>query len=82
MAALRHGKVVNVSGIARDAGAARTTVADHLEILEDTLLAFRPPALEARLRVRERRHPKLYWADPDLRGLRAMAEPPRVRRRQ
>jgi predicted AAA+ superfamily ATPase len=66
VAALLHGEVVNVSGIARDAGAARTTVADYLEILEDTLLAFRLPAFEARLRVRERRHPKLYWADPGL----------------
>jgi predicted AAA+ superfamily ATPase len=66
LAALFHGQVVNVSGLARDAGAARTTVADYLEILEDTLLAFRLPAFEAKLRVRERRHPKLYWADPGL----------------
>jgi predicted AAA+ superfamily ATPase len=66
VAALFHAEVVNVSGIARDAGAARTTVAGYLEILEDTLLAFRLPAFEAKLRVRERRHPKLYWADPGL----------------
>jgi predicted AAA+ superfamily ATPase len=62
-AALFHGQVINVSGLARDAGVARTTVDGFLEILEDTLLAFRLPAFEARLRVRERRHPKLYWAD-------------------
>jgi len=67
VAALFHGQVANVSGIARDAGAARTTVAAYLEILEDTLLAFRLPAYEIRLRVRERRHPKLYWADPGQR---------------
>lgn len=66
VAALFHGQVVNVAGISRDAGAARTTVAAYLEILEDTLLAFRLPAYEAKLRVRERRHPKLYWADPGL----------------
>jgi predicted AAA+ superfamily ATPase len=66
VAALFHGEVMNVSGIARDAGAARSTVSAYLEILEDTLLAFRLPAFEARLRVRERRHPKLYWADPGL----------------
>ena len=35
-------------------------------ILEDTLLARRLPAFEARLRVRERKHPKLYWVDPGL----------------
>ena len=66
VAALYHGVVVNVSGIARDCGVARTTVQSYLDILEDTLLAFRLPAFEARLRVRERRHPKLYWVDPGL----------------
>jgi predicted AAA+ superfamily ATPase len=66
IAALCHAQVVNVSGIARDAGVARTTVDGYLEILEDTLLAFRLPAYEARLRVRERKHPKLYWVDPGL----------------
>ena len=66
IAALYHGEVVNVSGIARDCGVARTTVQGYLDILEDTLLAFRLPAFEAKLRVRERRHPKLYWVDPGL----------------
>ena len=66
IAALFHGQVVNVSGIARDAGTARTTVSGYLDILEDTLLAYRLPAFEARLRVRERKHPKLFWIDPGL----------------
>jgi predicted AAA+ superfamily ATPase len=66
IAALCHGQVVNISGIARDSGTARTTVSGYLEILEDTLLARRLPAFEARLRVRERKHPKLYWTDPGL----------------
>jgi predicted AAA+ superfamily ATPase len=66
IAALFHGQVVNVAGIARDAGTARTTVAGYLDILEDTLLATRLPAYEARLKVRERKHPKLYWVDPGL----------------
>jgi predicted AAA+ superfamily ATPase len=66
VAALFHGEVINISAIARDAGAARTTVGGYLEILEDTLLAFRLPAFEAKLRVRERRHPKRYWVDPGL----------------
>src|SRR5207245_1530934 len=65
-AALLHGQVVNVSSLARDAGVARTTVNDYLEILEDTLLAFRVPGFEARLRVRERKHPKLYWVGEGL----------------
>ena len=66
IAALCHGEVVNISGLARDCGVARTTVQGYLDILEDTLLAFRLPGFEARLRVRERRHPKLYWVDPGL----------------
>jgi predicted AAA+ superfamily ATPase len=66
IAALFHGQVINTAGIARDAGVARTTVAGYVDILEDTLLAFRLPAFEARLRVRERQHPKLYWIDPGL----------------
>lgn len=66
IAALFHGQVLSLSALARDAGVARTTVQGYLEVLEDTLLAFRLPAFEARLRVRERKHPKLYWADPGL----------------
>lgn len=66
IAALFHGQVVNVSGVARDSGTPRTTVGGYLDILEDTLLTFRLPAYEAKLRVRERKHPKLYWVDPGL----------------
>jgi predicted AAA+ superfamily ATPase len=65
-AALFHGQVLSSSSLARDAGVARTTVNDYLEILEDTLLAFRLPAYEAQLRARERHHPKLYWVDAGL----------------
>ncbi len=63
IAALMHGQTVNVSSLARDSGVARTTVNDYLDVLEDTLLAFRLPAFEAKLRVRERKHPKLFWVD-------------------
>ena len=66
IAALYHGQTVNISGIARDCGVPRTTVQGYLDILEDTLLTFRLPAFQPRLRVRERRHPKLYWVDPGL----------------
>jgi predicted AAA+ superfamily ATPase len=66
VAALFHGQVVNVAGLARDAGTARTTVEGYVDILRDTLLATLLPAFEPRLRVRERRHPKLYWVDPGL----------------
>ncbi len=66
IAALFHGQVLNVSSLARDAGAARTTVLGYLEVLEDTLVAYRLPAFSPRLRVKERKHPKLYWVDAGL----------------
>ena len=66
IAALFHGQVVNAAGLARDAGVARTTVTGYLDILDDTLLTVRLPAYEARLRVRERKRPKLYWVDPGI----------------
>jgi predicted AAA+ superfamily ATPase len=65
-AALFHGQVINVAGLARDSATARKTVEGYLEILQDTLLASLLPAFEPRLRVRERRHPKFYWVDPGL----------------
>jgi uncharacterized protein len=70
VAALAHGRVVNVSSMARDAGAARATVEGYLKILRDTLVVSFVPAFEPRLRVRERRHPKLFWTDAGV--VRAM----------
>jgi predicted AAA+ superfamily ATPase len=66
IAALFHGQTVNVAGIARDAGVARSTVADYLEILEETLICFQLSGYEAKLRVRERKLPKWYWCDPGI----------------
>ena len=60
IAALLHGQNVNVTNIAREAGVARTTVTGYLDILEETLLCFRLPAYEAKLRARERKLPKWY----------------------
>jgi predicted AAA+ superfamily ATPase len=70
IAALFHGQAINVTNIAGEAGVARTTVAGYLDILEETLLCFRLPAFEAKLRVRERKSPKWYWCDPGI--VRAM----------
>ena len=76
IAAMFHGQTINVAGIARDAGTARTTVAGFLDILDDTLLTFRLPGFEPRLRVRERKRPKLYWVDPGLvRGVKRQLGP-------
>jgi predicted AAA+ superfamily ATPase len=70
IAAIFHGQTINVANIPREAGVARTTVAGYLDILEETLLCFRLPAYEAKLRVRERKLPKWYWCDPGI--VRAM----------
>lgn len=79
IAALFHGQALNVSSLARDAGVARTTVQGYLQILDDTLFTFQVPAYEARLRVREKRHAKLYWVDPGLvRAVAGNSGPPEV----
>lgn len=58
-----NGQILSVASLARECGVGRTTVAGFIEILKDTLLAFDVPGYEAKLRVRERKHPKLYWID-------------------
>jgi predicted AAA+ superfamily ATPase len=70
IAALCHGQAMNITNIAREAGVARTTVAGYLDILEETLLCFRVPGFEPKLRLRERKLPKWYWCDPGI--VRAM----------
>ncbi len=66
VAAVLHGQVMSVASAAREVEIGRTTLDGYLDILEDTLLAFRLPAFDAKLRLRERKHPKLYWVDPGL----------------
>ncbi len=66
IAALYHGKSINVTNVAREAGVARTTVANYIDILVDTLVCFKVPGYEAKLRVKERKLPKLYWVDPGI----------------
>jgi len=70
LAALYHGQIINVTNIARETGVARATVAGYLDILVETLLCFKLPAYEAKLRVRERKLPKWFWCDPGI--VRAM----------
>jgi len=70
VAALCNGQVVNVAGVARDAGIARPTVARHFEVLVDTLLGTWLPAWRPRARIKEVQHPKFFLFDPGVaRGL-------------
>jgi uncharacterized protein len=79
VAALFHGQVLNVSGLARDAGVSRSTIEGYLSILEDTLLTYRLPAFEGKLRVKERSHPKLYWIDSGvMRAAKRSLHPPHL----
>jgi predicted AAA+ superfamily ATPase len=66
VAAILHGQAINATNIARDCGVSRPTVEAYLDILEQTLLCVRLPAYEGKLRVKERKHPKLFWVDPGL----------------
>lgn len=77
VAALFHAQILNATNIARDAQVMRPTVTGYLEILEETLLCFRLPAYEAKLRARERKLPKWYWCDPGIvRAIKNQKGPP------
>ncbi|MBU4459665.1 MAG: DUF4143 domain-containing protein [Verrucomicrobia bacterium] len=77
VSAMFHGQVLSVASLARDAGVARTTVSGYLEILADTYLAWLLPAYDGKLRVKERKHPKLYWVDPGvMRAVKRELHPP------
>ena len=63
VAALVNGQILNLSNIARDVGAARSTVQGYFGILEDTLLGWHLPAWRKRAKVKEAAHPKFYLFD-------------------
>jgi predicted AAA+ superfamily ATPase len=63
IAALMNGQVVNVAGIARDAGIARTTVQRYFDTLTDTLVGVWVPGWQPRAKVREAVRPKFYFFD-------------------
>lgn len=58
-----HAAVLNVSGVARDAQANRKTVAGHLDVLEDLLLAFRVDVFTKRAKRKLTAHPKFFYFD-------------------
>lgn len=63
VAAQMHGQVVNIAGIARDTGVARTTAQRYFDTLVDTLVGSWLPAWLPRAKVRERARPKFYLFD-------------------
>ena len=57
VAAVSNGQVVNVAGVARDAGVARPTVARYFDVLVDTLIGSWLPAWRPRARIKGVQHP-------------------------
>ena len=66
VAGLYHGQAVNMSAIARECQRPRHAVQDYFSILEDTMLGFFLPAYTPKLRLREKKNRKFYFADPGL----------------
>jgi predicted AAA+ superfamily ATPase len=63
VASLMNAQVLNVTGIARDAGVSRTTVQGFFEVLADTMIGTTLPAWRPRARVKEVANPKFYLFD-------------------
>jgi predicted AAA+ superfamily ATPase len=77
VAAIMNGQVVNSSGLARDAGVARTTVTRFFSVLVDTLIGTWVPAWNPRLKVKEVTRPKFYFFDVGVvRALRGQLRDP------
>ncbi len=64
--ALFNSQIMNISSLARDAEVERKTAEGYIQILEDTLLLKKLHAYQAKITVRERQKPKLYWVDPGI----------------
>ena len=63
VAGLYSGQILNLENLARESGTKRTTVDRYFQILEDTLLAARVPAVSLGLRTKETTHPKFFLFD-------------------
>ena len=68
LVAAASGRILNVHKLARDAGLGYETARRYLEVLEDTLVAFRVPAWSGSDRANLIRHPKLIFFDIGVRN--------------
>jgi predicted AAA+ superfamily ATPase len=66
IAAMMNGQAVNIAGIARDAGVARTTVQRYFDTLVGTLVGIWVPGWQPRAKVRETARAKFYFFDPGV----------------
>ncbi len=65
-AGLYNGQILNVENLARDSAVKRNTVERYLQILDDTLLSARVPAVKLGIRTKESVHPKFFLFDVGL----------------
>jgi uncharacterized protein len=63
VAGLYNGQVLNIENLARESAVKRSTVDRYFQILEDTLLASRVPAIPLGIRTKETTHPKFFLFD-------------------
>jgi predicted AAA+ superfamily ATPase len=63
VAAIMNAETINISNVARDSAVARTTAERYFDILVDTLIGFRLPGWQPKLKSKERSTPKFYFFD-------------------
>jgi uncharacterized protein len=63
MIAAEHGAILNLSKLGQSLGLSHHTVSAYLDFLEGAFLVRRLPPLEANLRKRLVKAPRLYWRD-------------------
>lgn len=68
LVATASGRILNVHNLSQDAGLGYETARRYLEVLEDTLLAFRVPAWSGSDRANLIRHGKLFLFDIGVRN--------------
>ena len=68
LVAVSSGAILNVHKLCNDAAIAYETARRYVEILEDTLLAFRVPAWSGSTRATLVKHPRLYLFDLGVRN--------------
>lgn len=63
VAGLYNGQILNLENLSRESAVKRSTIERYFQILEDTLLAFRVPAVALGIRTKETAHPKFFLFD-------------------
>ena len=63
VAGLYNGQTLNIENLSRESAVKRGTVERYFQILEDTLLASRVPAVSLGIRTKETTHPKFFLFD-------------------